>query len=157
MIKIFLVSKSCHFIHCNSLGFSEIVEDFKLPETWWITIENERQLKIAKKYFSQHLNSTSRLSIENTVGFVNSTYFLQPLFLTTILPSTKQDNPQITFEQFEQYVLHNGFKVGDIINNGNWIIYDLQYIDGHSVAFYKYAGSNNTNSQCRILTKNIVK
>lgn len=57
----------------------------------------------------------------------------------------------------EQHVLHNGFKIGDIINNGNYIIYDLQYLNGHSVAFYKIVETGNTSIHCRILTKNIVK
>ena len=61
---------------------------------------------------------------------------------------------EITFEQFKQYVLFDGFKVGDKIRE-NFKIVKLEYINGCSVAFYKVISSGHTGPQCRILTKNI--
>lgn len=119
--------------------WAEIVEDFQLPEKWCVEVNEELRNRVGyyKAYGYHHsiqINDTNKWSNKIKEGFT-----------------------EITFEQFEQYVLHNGFKVGDIISNGNQIIYDLQYIDGHSVAFYKYCHNNYSGPQCRILTKNIVK
>jgi hypothetical protein len=148
--------------------WAEIVEDFKLPETWWITIENQRQLEIAKQYFSQHFNQVSHLMVSVKVGYVRNNY--GKTWFSYLSETTNQSNPQITFEQFEQYVLHNGFKIGDKFNKVKALsftnhfnnisegeIIDLQYLNNKSVAFYKVIETNHSGPQCRILTKNIVK
>ena len=149
--------------------WAEIVEDFLLPKTWWITVENERQLEIAKQYFSQYFNNLNVFRVGKTVGYVKNVLDNYPANAFNLLTTTKMNNPQITFEQFEQYVLHNGFKVGDkfnkqksISNVCEYIVYekeiiDLQYINNESVAFYKMVGNSYSGPQCRILTKNIVR
>ncbi len=138
--------------------WAEIVEDFKLPEKWCVkrTIDN---FKIINNWCNNNHIDDEHNSYVDSYGYIHSERCNNSFNSFKRSKGGTQDLSftEITFEQFEQYVLHNGFKVGDIVNNGNWIIYDLQYIDGHSIAFYKYAGSGNTNIQCRILTKNIVK
>jgi hypothetical protein len=148
--------------------WAEIVEDFKLPETWWITIENERQLEIAKQYSGKLFTFNNDLKIGSSIAYC--------IGLNKILGNyknlsniTKSRNPQITFEQFEQYVLHNGFKIGDrftkqkylynsrIAEVGEKEIIDLQYINSQSVAFYKIVENGHTAPYFRILTKNIVR
>lgn len=153
-------------VYFNNQWAEIIVEDFKLPETWWITIENQKQLKIAKQYFSPLMNNLSDLSVGGTIGYFPNRSVMK--YAYSLAKSTKSDNPQITFEQFEQYVLHNGFKVGDrfnkqknllqqIFNVSEKEIIDLQYIDGQSVAFYKIIENNYSEPGFRILTKNIKK
>ncbi len=151
--------------------WAEIIDDFKLPETWWITIENEKQLEIAKQYFSQYFTiGFKTIKIVNNIGFVNPANWTSNTHMFNLTEKTKRNNPQITFEQFEQYVLHNGFKVGDRFNKIKSLlnhtapyainekeIIDLQYINNESVAFYKHVSNNYSGPQCRILTKNIVK
>ena len=142
----------------------KIVEDFKLPEAWWITIKNEKQLEITKQYFRQHFNSLSALLVGGTIGYFPNRGFMEYAYHLT--NRTKQNNPQITFKQFEQHVLHSGFKVGDRFNKVKSLsfpgrfnnvtereIIDLQYINNESVAFYKIIETNHSGPQCRILTK----
>ena len=148
--------------------WAEIVEDFKLPEAWWITIKNEKQLEITKQYFRQHFNSLSALLVGGTIGYFPNRGFMEYAYHLT--NRTKQNNPQITFKQFEQHVLHSGFKVGDRFNKVKSLsfpgrfnnvteieIIDLQYINNESVAFYKIIETGYSGPQCRILTKNIAK
>jgi hypothetical protein len=168
------IIRACHLgitDGCNQWLFynnqwAKIVENFKLPETWWITIENERQLEIAKQYAGKLFTFNNDLKIGSSIAYCVGLNLTLGNY-KNISNITKSRNQQITFEQFEQYVLHNGFKVGDKFNNiknnmNDWTnilrqIIDLQYINGQSVAFFKYVGSGNTDVQCRILTKNIVR
>jgi hypothetical protein len=151
-ITIDLISGEIRTIY-NKMNnsWAEIVEDFKLPENWCVRggLNVCETLKsyfnsIGKDKYNWKFDSNSYVYFEDTENVQNRL-------------SPGENQIEITFEQFEQYVLHNGFKVGDIISNGNKIIYDLQYLDGHSVAFYKYVESGNTDNHCRILTKNIVR
>lgn len=149
--------------------WAEIIEDFKLPETWWITIENERQLKIAKQYAGKLFTFNNDLKIGSSIAYCVGLNLILGNY-KNISNITKSRNPQITFEQFEQHVLHNGFKVGDRFNKQKYLhniniitevdekeIIDLQYINNQSVAFYKIVENGHTAPYCRILTKNIVR
>lgn len=145
--------------------WAEIVEDFKLPKTW--------KLKVCDKSLNTLISWRKSLNLSLFISLndiEDYRYITEQGYGAGYkrIPS-QSTRPEITFEQFEQYVLHNGFKVGDrfdkqrtlyqheIINVAEKEIIDLQYINNQSVAFYKYTVSGHTNTQCRILTRNIVR
>lgn len=140
--------------------------DFILPKKWFIQ-RNFTNYKIINEYFLK------------TVKSLNSPYLTYgPIGLTELKNDyvssysnsyfIRNNYEEITFEQFKQYVLFDGFKIGDcfhkqkplsgeIIKVNKKQIIDLQYINGQSVAFYKYVDTNYSDSFCRILIKNIIK
>lgn len=137
----------------------KIVEDFKLPKTW--------KLKVCDKSLNTLISWRKSLNLSliiNIKDIEDYQYITEQGYgigyKSTPLQSIR---PEITFEQFEQYVLHNGFKVGDKFTKQKYCevtekeIIALEYIGNCSIAVYKYTSSNHTSPQCRILTKNIVR
>lgn len=142
--------------------------DFILPKKWFVK-RCKNNYKIINEYFSQIVKpAPGPYLINGPIGLTESksnyrSHYDNGYFI-------RNNYQEITFEQFKQYVLFDGFKIGDCFDkqksfigtggickvNKKQII-DLQYIDGQSIAFYKYVDINYSDSGCRILTKNIVK
>ena len=143
----------------------KIVEDFKLPEKWCVkrTIDN---YKIINNWCNNNYINNESYSYVDAYNYI---YSEEPINAMnsykrrTYLSYQDLSFTEITFEQFEQYVLHNGFKVGDRFTKQKYFevtekeIIALEYIGNCSIAVYKYTSNNYTSPQCRILTKNIVK
>lgn len=150
--------------------WAEIVDDFKLPENWCVkrTIDN---YKIINNWCNNNKLDNEKFNYRDNSGYIHSnTVDDGRCFKRSINGKQHIAFTEIKFEQFEQYVLHNGFKVGDRFNKSKSLlnhtepyavnereIIDLQYINGQSVAFYKIIEIGYSGPQCRILTKNIVK
>ena len=124
--------------------------EFIIPEKWFI-LRNKKNGDIINRYIGLKLPISIHpcllcgyiaYSKKSWSSMCSETYFIRNGFI------------EITFEQFKQYVLFDGFEVGDKIRE-NFKIVKLEYINGCSVAFYKVISSGHTGPQCRILTKNI--
>lgn len=129
--------------------------EFVLPEKWYIKITDENK-SIVRNYFisKDRRNIYKKYSIGAFYGYI---YTASKLLCARKTPP--QIGTEITFEQFKQYVLFDGYKIGDKINTlsaKNAIITDLQYINGQSVAFFKLNNGVSGN-WCRVLIKNIIK
>lgn len=137
---------------------------FVLPEKWCVRNVNN----IIADYFNNKVGSISKiynnkvhynkfLHSEDPVG--NNVLKHQRIQAAISYSYIRPNFIEITFEQFKQYVLFDGLKVGDKINTlsaKNAVITDLQYINGQSIAFFKVSNGFSSN-QTRVLIKNIIK
>lgn len=129
---------------------------FVLPEKWCIKANSIEEAKRLFPYFNKSGDCYYSLRQLKHINYF--AHYNKKKYITANL-SILEHYTQITFEQFEQYVLFDGYKIGDKINTlsaKNAIITDLQYINGQSVAFFKVSNGFSSN-QTRVLIKNIIK
>lgn len=93
------------FCYTPEAGWAEIVEDFVLPEYWYITLNSEEEVEIAKKYFSNCLNYVNSLQIKTTVGYTRGFDGIVKHW-HSLTDQTKNKTTEITFDQFKKYVLN---------------------------------------------------
>lgn len=126
--------------------------DFILPKRWCIK-RNMDNYRIINDWCNNNPIHNEKMSYRDSAGYIyseqppdSSAFFKRKTHMNIF--SIHPDYQEITFEQFKQYVLFNGFKIGDcfdkqktlsgeIIKVNKKQIIDLQYINGQSVAFYK--------------------
>lgn len=139
-----------------------VKDSFVLPEKWYFKLQPEFAQIVCDYVISIKPNYTNWIPKN-----ILTNKYISNDNMCCLASNNYKYGTQITFEQFEQYVLHNGFKVGDRFSkqksslqhifNLNKKIIDLQYINNQSIAFYNIIENNYINSHYKILTKNIVK